>query len=184
MTVAALPRRDLTGCPPSVLQPLFDVLSEAGAPIELGTLTAAVGALDVTGAALGDAITIDTASYVRTLVYENAHVAVFVMAWLPGQRSPIHDHAGSACAVRIVSGRAVEQKFVVNDDGTVSRSGSPVELGAGAVTGSFDADIHAFGNAVSAPAPPRDILVTIHVYSPPLAPTRKYVVNEGPRVSS
>jgi hypothetical protein len=74
-----------------------------------------------------------------------------------------------------VSGRAVEQRFVLNDDGTVSRAGALEEFGSGAVTGSFDADIHAFGNAASAPAPPREILVTIHVYSPPLAPTRKYV---------
>jgi cysteine dioxygenase len=173
--VAMLPRRDMTDCPPAALRPLIDLLSEAGAPIDLGTLTAAVGALDLTADTLGDAVTIDTASYVRTLVYESPHAAVFVMAWLPGQRSPIHDHAGSACAVRIVSGRAVEQKFVLNAGGTVSRDGSPEQLGAGAVTGSFDADIHAFGNAASAPAPPRDILVTIHVYSPPLAPTRKYV---------
>ena len=174
MTAAVLPRREMTARPPEVLRPLFDMLAGAASPVDLDTLSAAVGDLEVTADALGDAINIDTAAYVRTLVFESEHAAVFVMAWLPGQRSPIHDHAGSACAVRIVSGRGVEQKFTLNGDGTVSKQGGLSEVNAGDVVGSFDADIHAFGNAVSAPASPRDILVTIHAYSPPLAPTRKY----------
>ena len=176
MTTAVLPRRDMTHCPPTVMAPLFDLLRDTVTPIDLDTLLAAVGALDVTPESLGDAIQIDTESYVRTLVFDSPHVAVFVMAWLPGQRSPIHDHAGSACAVRVVSGHALEQKFEPNADGTVSAVGAPYPVEAGDVTGSFDSDIHAFGNAVKAPASPRDILVTIHAYSPPLAPTRKYVL--------
>jgi hypothetical protein len=80
--------------------------------------------------------------------------------------------------VRIVSGKAVEQKYLLNEDGTVSRDGGLSRLSGGAVVGSFDSDIHAFGNATDAPASPRDILVTIHAYSPPLAPTRKYVERE------
>jgi cysteine dioxygenase len=176
---APLPRREMTSCPPAVFQPLFDELAKAEGPIDLDRLEALVGALRVTPDELGEAINIDTAAYVRTLVFENPHVAVFVMAWLPGQRSPIHDHAGSACAVRIVSGHAVEQKYVLNGDGTVTKDGPLSSVGLGDVVGSFDCDIHAFGNAVNAPASPRDILVTIHAYSPPLAPTRKYV--EGNR---
>jgi cysteine dioxygenase len=178
--VAVLPRRDMTDCPPAVMAPLFALLREAITPIDLDTLLGAVGALDVTPESLGDAIHIDTERYVRTLVFESAHVAVFVMAWLPGQRSPIHDHAGSACAVRVVSGHAIEQKFEPNPDGTVSPAGAPYPVEAGSVTGSFDNDIHTFGNAVDAPASPRDILVTIHAYSPPLAPTRKYVLSARP----
>ena len=178
MTTAAavLPRRDMTACPPAALAPLCDLLRETISPVDLDTLLAAVGALDVTPESLGDAIHIDTESYVRTLVFESAHVAVFVMAWLPGQRSPIHDHAGSACAVRVVSGTAVEQRYHLNPDETVSPTGEGRQFHAGEVTVSFDADIHMLGNAAMGPASPRDILVTIHVYSPPLAPTHKYSV--------
>lgn len=175
MTTMALPRRDMTGAPPAAMRPLFDELAVAEGPIDLDTLETLVGRLAITADDLGDAINIDTASYVRTLVFESEHVAVFVMAWLPGQRSPIHDHSGSACAVRVVSGNAVEQKYMLNDDATVTRDGGLSRVSAGAVVGSFDSDIHAFGNATDAPASPRDILVTIHAYSPPLAPTRKYV---------
>jgi cysteine dioxygenase len=175
MTTMPLPRRDATDAPPEAMAPLFRDLDRHTAPVPLAELTRMVGALQVTSESLGDAIQIDSARYVRTLVYRSANAEVFVMAWLPGQCSPIHDHAGSACAVRVVSGTAVEQKFTPNDDGTVSRSGDAVRLGAGGATGSFDSDIHTVANAATPPAPPREILVTIHVYSPPLQPTGRYV---------
>lgn len=173
-----LPVRDATGSPPASLRPLFAALDAAAAarlPIPLETLRGVLAAVDVTAESLGDAIQIDSARYVRTLVHRTESAEVLVMAWLPGQRSPIHDHAGSACAVRVVSGEALEQVYLPNGDGTVSAHGAPRRLARGGVTGSFDADIHALGNAAAGPAPTRDILVTIHVYSPPLRPTGKYV---------
>lgn len=139
----------------------------------LSDLHAMVGSLKFTSDDLGDAIQIDTGGYVRTLVFERAHVEVLVMAWLPGQRSPIHDHAGSACGVRVVAGAARETIFTCRDDGFVEEWDER-HLAAGSVTVAFDRDIHALGNAVPSPASPRDILVTLHIYSPPLVPTRKY----------
>lgn len=179
MTTMPLPRRDATQTPPPAMSPLFRELDRHASPVPLEDLCRMVASLRVTAESLGDAIQIDTARYVRTLVYRSEVAEVFVMAWLPGQCSPIHDHAGSACAVRVVSGAAVEQKFLPNPDGTVSRDGEPVRLDAGGVTGSFDADIHTVANAAQPPAPPRDILVTIHVYSPPLRPTGRYVERES-----
>lgn len=173
----SLPHRDATRCPPECLRPLFVALDEAAKrqrPVPMATLKRLLESCTVTSDALGDSIQIDAARYVRTLVYRSATSEVLVMAWLPGQRSPIHDHAGSACAVRVVSGEALEQVYLRNDDGTVSPSGDPRRLASGGITGSFDSDIHALGNAAPEPAPPRDILVTIHVYSPPLQPTGKY----------
>jgi len=170
---ARLPRRDLTARPPAVLRPLLAELDRLPGPIPLGTLEELVARWPVTPEQLGDAIQIDGGAYVRALVFERAHVEVFVMAWLPGQRSPIHDHGGSACAVRIVSGAALERLYRKRDDGLVLSTGER-RLTGGCVTGSFDNDIHSFGNAVDAPASVRDILVTIHAYSPPLRPTRKY----------
>lgn len=171
---AQLPRRDLTDCPPAALRPLFETLDGFVDAIPLADIQALVDRHEVSADELGDAIHIDGAAYVRTLVYRRPNVEVFVMAWLPGQRSPIHDHAGSGCVVRIVSGTAREDLYRRREDGLVERDGER-RLDRGGVTSSFDADIHTLGNAVDAPASPRDILVTIHVYSPPLKPTRKYV---------
>lgn len=173
-----LPRRDLTGAPPPALEPLFDELRPFDEPIALAALEAIVARHPVSADELGDAIHIDGAAYVRTLVYGRANVEVLVMAWLPGQRSPIHDHAGSGCVVRVIAGAAREELYQRRGDGFVERTGERL-LAPGGVTSSFDADIHTFGNACDAPASPRDILVTIHVYSPPLQPTQKYV--EAPR---
>jgi len=176
MTAMATAHRDETRCPPAVLEPLFAALCANGFPAELSDLRRNVANIDCPAESLRDSIYIDAASYVRTLVFRRKHVEVFVMAWLPGQRSPIHDHAGSACAVRVVSGTAVEQRYHLNPDETVSPSGEGRRFHAGEVTVSFDADIHMLGNAAIGPASPRDILVTIHVYSPPLAPTHKYSI--------
>jgi cysteine dioxygenase len=169
-----LPRRDMTARPPAVLRALFDELDRFSGAIPVQQLEALVGSWSITAEQLGDAIQIDDGAYVRTLVFERAHVEVLVMAWLPGQRSPIHDHGGSACAVRVVSGAALERLYEKRDDGRVVATGER-RLTIGGVTSSFEDDIHSFGNAVEAPASRRDILVTIHVYSPPLRPTRKYV---------
>jgi len=173
-SVEPLPRRDMTARPPEALLPYFDALEAVSAAIPVQQLEALVGSWPITAEQLGDAIQIDDGAYVRTLVFERAHVEVLVMAWLPGQRSPIHDHGGSACAVRVVSGAALERLYEKRDDGRVVATGER-RLTIGGVTSSFDDDIHSFGNAAEGPASPRDILVTIHVYSPPLRPTRKYV---------
>jgi cysteine dioxygenase len=172
--VMPLPRRDMTSRPPEALSALFAELEAVGCAIPLTQLAALVERVPVTPEQLGDAIQIDGGAYVRTLVFERADVEVFVMAWLPGQRSPIHDHGGSACAVRVVSGAALERLYRKRDDGLVVATGERLLTG-GRVTSSFDDDIHSFGNAVDAPASVRDILVTIHAYSPPLSPTHKYV---------
>jgi cysteine dioxygenase len=171
----------MTGRFPPPLAPLFDRLSQSREPCALDLLERALDDLEISADALGESIAIDTAAYVRTLVFRTPHVEMFVMAWLPGQRSPIHDHRGSACAVKVVSGRALEQRYEPGPEGTVVRAAAPQLVGVGTVIGSYDADIHAFGNASMGPAPIRDILVTMHAYSPPLAPTTKYIDGEAVR---
>lgn len=169
-----LPKRDRTNTPPEVLLPLFKALDAFGGFIDVKDLEREVAKIKMTTDQLGDAIAIDTGAYVRTLVRETEFYDALVMAWLPGQRSPIHDHAGSACTVRIVSGTARETRYNLRADGMVVRDTSITYL-PGQVVSSVDRDIHDLGNAAACPATMRDILVTLHVYSPKLRPTRKYV---------
>ena len=42
--------------------------------------------------------------YTRNLVGGDSRFNVIVMGWSEGQRTPIHDHAGSHCIMKIVSG--------------------------------------------------------------------------------
>lgn len=175
-TAARLPRQDATANPPPALLPIFAELARHTGPIDISILDALLKRRPLTADDLGSAIKIDTGAYVRTLVYETEHVEVLVMAWLPGQRSPIHDHAGSGCAVRIVSGRALERRYdrLPGDTDNRVQFTTVRTYEPGEVACSVDADIHSLGNAAACPASPKDILVTVHVYSPPLQPTRKY----------
>lgn len=173
-----LPKRDRTDTPPEVLLPLFKALDSYGGFIDVKDLEREVAAVKMTTDQLGDAIAIDTGAYVRTLVRETEYYDALVMAWLPGQRSPIHDHAGSACTVRIVSGTARETRYNLRSDGLVVRDSTITYL-PGQVVSSVDRDIHDLGNAAACPATMKDILVTLHVYSPKLKPTRKYVAAQA-----
>src|SRR4051812_2639977 len=49
--------------------------------------------------------------YVRNLMFAGPAFHALVLCWRSGQRSPIHDHQGSACAVKVLSGCAVETLF-------------------------------------------------------------------------
>jgi cysteine dioxygenase len=101
--------------------------------------------------------------YTRNLVRGGPWYHLLVLCWKNGQRSPIHDHAGSACAVRVLRGIATETQFVFAPNGHVKAVCS-VEHPPGSVLGSEDRDLHQISNL----QPGMADLVTLHVYAPPL----------------
>lgn len=102
-------------------------------------------------------------TYQRTLIHAGPAYSAFILCWRPGQRSPIHDHAGSSCGVKVIRGEAIETYFDRTPDGHVYAVSSRT-LSEGGVCGSQDADMHQVSNLQ---AVGRD-LITLHVYSPPL----------------
>jgi cysteine dioxygenase len=101
--------------------------------------------------------------YVRNLMYAGPSYQALVLCWQSGQRSPIHDHRGSSCAVKIISGVATETTFARAANGMIYASGSR-QLGAGESCASQDADVHQISNL----QPEGADLVTLHIYSPAL----------------
>ena len=85
------------------------------------------------------------------------------MCWRSGQRSPIHDHQGSSCAVRVLHGTLTETLFEFAPSGHVKASFSR-DLLPGQVIAGEDTDLHQVSNLQAGDAN----LVTLHVYSPPL----------------
>jgi cysteine dioxygenase len=85
------------------------------------------------------------------------------MCWKNGQRSPIHNHSGSACVVRALRGTLTETLFEVAPNGHIKASFSR-DFAAGSIIGSEDADIHQVSNLQAEDAD----LVTLHIYTPPL----------------
>lgn len=105
----------------------------------------------------------DPACYRRNRLHVGPYYEALILCWRSGQRSPIHNHAGSACGVRVLQGVASETIFEMSSCGLVY----PVRtrhLTTGSVTASFGADTHQMGNL----QPAGIDLITLHIYSPPL----------------
>ena len=58
-------------------------------------------------------------TYARTTLAKSDWYQLLVICWKQGQASPIHDHEGSNCAVRIIDGVATETVFSEVGDGIV-----------------------------------------------------------------
>jgi len=134
---------------------------EGRAPLE--ELMSLVRQVDVTCDDVAEFIRFSSRGYTRNLVRAGPWYNLLVLCWKNGQRSPIHDHAGSTCAVRILRGTATETVFDYSPHGHVWATGSR-HHGPGKVIGTQDSDLHQISNLQPGDAD----LVSLHVYTPPL----------------
>jgi cysteine dioxygenase len=125
---------------------------------------------------VAEVLAFDAKRYVRNLWHAGPAFQALVLCWRNGQRSPIHDHTGSNCAVRVLRGVATETVFDRAPNGLVVPTSSR-ELPEGHLCASVDSDIHQVSNLQ---ADDRD-LITLHVYSPPLTTMNIYSL-ESPEV--
>ncbi|GAA0707737.1 cysteine dioxygenase [Dactylosporangium roseum] len=91
---------------------------------------------------------------------------VWLLTWLPGQGTDLHDHGGSAGAFTVVSGEIVEQTV---RGGELVGTGMPA--GRGRRFGPHH--VHRVVNAGIRPA------VTVHVYGPALRAMTRYRLHDG-----
>lgn len=101
--------------------------------------------------------------YRRNLMRAGPAYHALVLCWKNGQRSPIHDHRGSSCGVKVLRGTATETVFDRTSAGHIYAVKSQ-KLEQGYTCGSQDEDIH----QISAIEDDGGDLVTLHIYSPPL----------------
>ena len=132
--------------------------------------------VEVDPADLAEHVRFSAQGYTRNLVRAERWYNLLVLCWKNGQRSPIHDHAGSSCGVRVLRGALTETAFVFAPHGRVKAVGSR-DLAAGAVCGSEDLDLHQVSNLQDGDAD----LVTLHVYSPPLRRMGTYSLTDDTR---
>jgi cysteine dioxygenase len=109
------------------------------------------------------------AVYQRNLVFSSEHLELLLLCWLPGQRTPLHDHTGSICGVQVLKGCATEIRFKYSRCGTLIPDRS-FEVPAGGTTVSRDADVHMIANLSA----DNQNLVTLHCYSPRLENMKLY----------
>ena len=145
------------------LEALFTYLDRLTGRAPLGELTAEMAGLEIDCALLATFIRFSDRGYARNLVRAGPWYNALVLCWKNGQRSPIHDHKGSSCGVRVLRGTLTETLFELTPNGHVKATFSR-DLLPGGVIGSEDTDIHQISNLQLGDAD----LVTLHVYSPPL----------------
>jgi Cysteine dioxygenase type I len=95
---------------------------------------------------------------------------VWLLSWLPGQRTGFHDHCGSAGAFAVVQGGLREYTPASSRAAGMPRG---ADFTAGRVRSFGPAHVHEVVNASAGPA------VSVHAYSPPLAGMRRYELTGG-----
>ena len=96
---------------------------------------------------------------------------VWLLTWLPGQGTDLHDHGGSAGAFHVFSGALTEDTVATGPDGSPRITAR--ELGEGAGRRFGGRHIHRIANRSSRPA------ISIHVYGPALTTMTRYRARPG-----
>jgi uncharacterized NAD(P)/FAD-binding protein YdhS len=142
-------------------------------------LAHAIEKANVTAEDVGPFVRVGLQSYNRAPVVVCEHYEMLVLTWGPGQSSVPHEHSGSVCVVRVIQGRASEGSFSIAADGFADLEYEET-LQAGQVTSLHDAGVHTIRNA----SEDGELLVTLHVYAPPLREGRRFVPRPAPRPES
>lgn len=163
---------DTGGCPIEICPKLADLVgylrSLSGRP-DLDTLAKLLGELDVTADDLCTWQRFGEKAYKRNIIDKNEHYELLAVCWKSGQATPIHDHAGSACAFKVIHGTGREIRYEPTPCGQVIPSDS-VTMERGYICSAEDEDIHRVANAEGE----GDDLITLHVYAPPLKGIQTY----------
>lgn len=113
----------------------------------------------------------DPVRYRRNVVAEGNWYSLLVLCWRSGQRSPIHDHAASTCAFKVLAGICSETVYDFSPCGQVVPWGTR-DYAAGEIVATQDTDTHQVSNL----QPPGRDLVTLHLYSPPLHAMHRFSI--------
>ena len=99
------------------------------------------------------------------LLADDDHEA-WLITWMPGQRTEVHDHGGSAGAIAVLSGWLHE---------TVPSGSGPTGawIGPGSVRAFGPDHVHQVVNLADSPA------VSLHVYAPRLHTMTRYALVDG-----
>jgi hypothetical protein len=95
----------------------------------------------------------------------------WLLTWLPGQGTDLHDHGGSAGAFHVLSGTLTEDTVQATDPASPRITARELGEGAGRRFGSRH--IHRITNVSGRPA------ISIHVYGPALTTMTRYRITAG-----
>jgi predicted metal-dependent enzyme (double-stranded beta helix superfamily) len=96
------------------------------------------------------------------LLYEDRWIDIWVLSWMPGQRTGFHDHDRSGVGLCCAQGALDEGMLVLGG------RAAPIRLPAGGSRNGPGGYIHSVAHVAGEPA------VSIHAYSPPLMVVGQY----------
>jgi cysteine dioxygenase len=111
--------------------------------------------------------------YARNLVYNDTRFEVMIMCWKAGQRSSIHDHAGSLGGLKILHGELTESVFGRGANGMI-KSLSSVDHAVGASRVEETSLIHQISNLQAEDG----TALSVHIYIPPLTRMNVYSLED------
>lgn len=145
------------------LEEFFAELDQHDSRVPLRLLDERLREVDVTFEHVAEYAHFGAESYRRNLLRAGPAYHALILCWRNGQRSPIHDHRGSSCGVKVLKGVATETVFERTAAGHIYPTKTR-QLQEGYCCGTQDDDIHQLSNI----EPAGTDLVTLHIYSPPL----------------
>lgn len=99
-------------------------------------------------------------------IYRDRRMDVWLISWLPTQRTELHDHGGSSGSFTVLSG-------VLTEAVVANRTIRDNERAAGDAVAFGPHYVHDVRNASRSPA------VSVHAYSPPLTTMTYYDLSDG-----
>ena len=111
--------------------------------------------------------------YARNLVYKDRQFEIMIMCWNAGQRSSIHDHAGSLGGIKILHGELTECLFGRAANGMIkSLSSADYEIEETRVEAT--SLIHQISNLQAE----NGKTLSVHIYLPPLVRMNVYSLED------
>ena len=160
----------------SKLETLIEYLDGLTSRAPVAELKTRLAGLNITVEDVADYVHFGQDRYLRNLVHEGDWYHVLAICWRSGQRSPIHNHAGSTCGFKVLRGTGIETVFDLTPCGQVSAVKSTT-MPPGYICVAKDTDIHQVSNLQSDGVD----LVTLHIYSPPLLVMGTYSLTDPKR---
>jgi len=111
--------------------------------------------------------------YARNLVYKDREFEIMIMCWKAGQRSSIHDHAGSLGGIRILQGELTECLFERAANGMI-KSLSSADYAIEETRVEETSLIHQISNLQAEEGK----TVSVHIYIPPLVRMNVYSLED------
>lgn len=106
--------------------------------------------------------------YTRNLVYRDARMEVLLLCWDTGAASPIHDHGGQRCWLRVLAGVLLVEDFPLLSGG---REPGPARLGPARTLGPVGEghlDFRSEADGIHRVRVLQGPAVTLHVYAAPV----------------